>query len=72
MSILFTTQDKDRLDLICYRHYGTLNGRVLEQVLEANQDLAKQPFEMPDGIDITLPDLSSSISERNYVSLGFF
>ncbi len=70
MTITFTTQDGDRLDLICYRYYGTLSGRVVEQVLEANPDLAKQPLSMPAGTIINFPDLSDSIIELSYTSLG--
>ncbi len=70
MSATYNTQEGDRLDLVCYRQYGTLRGRVVEQVLEANQDLAKQPLSLPADIVITFPDLSNSISEREYISLG--
>jgi phage tail protein X len=72
MSITYSTQEGDRLDLICYRQYGTLRGRVLEQVMEANPDLAQQPLSLPADIVINFPDLSNSISEREYISLGFY
>ena len=32
--------DADRLDLICWRHYGNLDGRIVEQVLEANPGIS--------------------------------
>ena len=35
-----TAVDGDRLDLICWRHYGSLSGRVVETVLDANPGLA--------------------------------
>jgi phage tail protein X len=30
----------DRLDLICWKHYGSLSGRVVEIVLDANPGMA--------------------------------
>jgi phage tail protein X len=30
----------DRLDLICRKHYGSLSGRVVEVVLDANPGMA--------------------------------
>lgn len=71
MATLYTTNDGDRLDLICYRNYGTLSGRMVEQVLEANQDLAQHPIEIPAGVVVTLPDLSDSFVGRQYIPLGF-
>ncbi len=71
MTILYTTNDGDRLDLICYRNYRTLDGRMVEQVLEANQDLAQYPVEIPAGVVINLPDLSDSFVGRKYIPLGF-
>ena len=32
--------DGDRLDLICWKHYGSLDGRIVEQVLEANPGIS--------------------------------
>lgn len=35
-----TAVDGDRLDLICWKHYGSLDGRIVETVLEANPGMA--------------------------------
>jgi len=40
MPTYITQRDGERLDLICYRWYGTLDGRVVERTLEANPGLA--------------------------------
>lgn len=52
-----TQQDGERLDLICWRWYGTLSGRVLERVLDANPGLAaRNPAALPSGTVISMPD----------------
>lgn len=58
MSATYTTaRDGERLDLICYRWYGTLAGRVVEQVLDANPGLAaRNPAALPAGTIIAMPD----------------
>lgn len=52
----YPTRDRDRLDLVCWRHYGHL-ARTVERVLEANPHLATQPPLLPAGVVIQLPDL---------------
>jgi phage tail protein X len=32
--------DGDRIDCICWKHYGSLSGRVVEAVLDANPGMA--------------------------------
>lgn len=59
----YTTRDRDRLDLVCWRHYGHL-ARSVERVLEANPHLAAQPPWLPAGIVIRLPDLAPPASAR--------
>lgn len=58
MSATYTTpRDGERLDLICWRWYGTLGGRVVERVLDANPGLAaKNPAALPSGTAIAMPD----------------
>lgn len=52
-----TQQDGERLDLICYRWYGTLAGRAVERVLEANPGLAaRDPANLPARTSIAMPD----------------
>lgn len=55
-----TTRDGERLDLICYRWYGTLSGRVVERAIDATPSLARHdPASLPAGVVITLPDAPS-------------
>lgn len=52
-----TTRDGERLDLICWRWYRTLHGRVVERVLDANPGLAaKNPAALPAGTAIAMLD----------------
>lgn len=60
----YRTVDGDRLDLICWRHYGSLDGRIVEQVLEANKGLAADTV-LPSGVDITLPDIMPETLEAS-------
>lgn len=54
-----TTRDGERLDLICWRWYGTLGGRVVERVLDANPGLAaRDPARLPASVTIVLPEIS--------------
>ena len=51
-----TQQDGERLDLICHQWYGTLDGRVVERVLEANPGLAaRDPASLPARTSIAMP-----------------
>ncbi|WP_141054490.1 tail protein X [Tepidiphilus succinatimandens] len=53
-----TTRDGERLDLICYRYYGTLGNRVVERVLDANPGLAaRDPARLPARTEIIMPPL---------------
>lgn len=52
----YRTKEGDMLDAICYRYYGRSSG-VVELVLIANQNLSRQPEQLPSGLVITLPDL---------------
>ncbi|MED7790465.1 tail protein X [Klebsiella aerogenes] len=51
----YTTKDGERLDIICARHYGTVNN-TFEQVLydHANADLTTAEI-FSAGVTITLP-----------------
>ena len=51
-----TQQDGERLDLICYRWYGTLAGSAVERVLDANPGLAaRDPANLPARTSIAMP-----------------
>ena len=56
--------DGDRLDLICWKHYGTLDGRVVEQVLEANKGLEMATL-LASGVKIVLPEIISAPLEES-------
>ena len=56
MATTVTTVDGNRLDLLCWRHYGHLHGSV-EAVLEANPGLAEYAPVLPAGMEITMPEL---------------
>ncbi|MBY0559880.1 tail protein X [Hyphomicrobium sp.] len=51
---LYTTQDGDMLDAICWKHYGTSH-LTTELVLKANYRLSDQPPVLPRGLKILLP-----------------
>lgn len=51
----FRTNDGDRIDLICWKRYGSLDGRIVEKVLEANKGLSADEI-LPSGIEIILPE----------------
>lgn len=51
------TQEGDTVDLIAWRYYGRLSGRVVEQVLAANPGLADHGPLLPAGLIVKLPEL---------------
>lgn len=59
----YTTIDGDRLDLICWKHYGRTHGAV-EEILRCNPRLALQPPVLPDGVKIELPNLDRQSEVR--------
>lgn len=56
--------DNDRLDLICWKYYGTLEGRVVEAVLEANPGIALTQT-LRAGQAVYLPVISPQPKERS-------
>lgn len=63
----YTTNDGDRLDKICVRHYGTVKN-TFEQALydPANDDLTT--FDVfPAGVAITLPVVKAAEKEDDVV-----
>lgn len=64
MSGQVMTIDRDRLDLICWRHYGSLDGRIVERVLEANPGVS-MTTELSAGTAISLPDIEPIRLERS-------
>lgn len=55
---VYVTVAMDALDLICNREYGRQAGAV-EQVLEANPEIRAFAHDLPAGVTIRLPDLTS-------------
>lgn len=49
----------DPVDFIAWKHYGTQEGLVLEQVLAANAGLADYGPVLPAGVIIELPALTA-------------
>lgn len=69
MASEYITNDNDRLDLICYRHYGRLEGGIVETVLVANPGLSAKPYILPAGVKIILPEIPDSFLENKTVKL---
>jgi len=61
MAQTYRTKQDDELDDICFRFYGYTNGSV-EAVLAVNRDLARQLPILPEGVLITLPDITPPAS----------
>ena len=51
--------DGDRIDLICWHHYGSLENRVVEQVLDANPGISVTT-KLSAGQTIFLPIIDTS------------
>ena len=64
----YRTKDGELLDAICYRYYGRQSG-VIELVLAANQNLSRQPEQLPAGLVITLPDLPAQTNDITPIRL---
>lgn len=59
-----TAVDGDRLDLICWKHYGSLDGRIVETVLDTNPGLAMHQL-LNAGLEIQLPTITSRPREQS-------
>ncbi|WP_281680183.1 tail protein X [Synergistes jonesii] len=57
-------KENDRLDLICWKHYGSLSGRAVEQALEANPGLSADE-ELSSGTIVLLPEIEALPLERS-------
>lgn len=58
----YRTKDGDRIDLICWKHYSDISGRVVEQVLSANPGISVST-ELNSGTMVLLPDLIQEVEE---------
>lgn len=62
--LIYTTRAGDTADSIAWKHYGRLEGRVTEQLLEANPGLADHGPTLPAGIKVALPVISPAPSQQ--------
>lgn len=60
----YQTSDGDTVDRIAYRHYGSLEGQVVERVLLANPGLADQGPLLPAGLRVALPVLDAAVTAK--------
>ena len=56
--------DGDRLDLICWKHYGSLDGRIVETVLDTNPGLAMHQL-LSAGRKVRLPAIAPKPREQS-------
>lgn len=68
MSQTYIASERDTVDLIAWRVYGTQDARVVERLLDANPGLADLGPELPAGTNVTLPELDTQ-AERTAVRL---
>jgi len=58
--ITYLTKDGDTADYIAWKHYGTTDNLVVEQLLNANVGLADRGPVLPAGVVINLPEITPS------------
>ncbi|TQF73008.1 phage tail protein [Pseudoalteromonas luteoviolacea] len=64
----YRSKQGERLDQICYTHYGHLNGTV-EAVYKANPGLVLLPSILPIGTSIVLPEFVQKKPEAKSIKL---
>lgn len=52
----YVTHQKDRLDKIARRAYGSERAGAVERILDANPGLSEQSPTLPAGVEIDIPD----------------
>lgn len=65
----YTTKQGDMVDWICWHHYGTERGGVVEAVLEANPFLASRGPVLPKGLTVFLPELPTPAADEPVIRL---
>lgn len=55
----YITSEGDTADYIAWKHYGTQDGSVVEQLLEANPGLADRGPILPYGVVVELPEIEA-------------
>lgn len=54
------TSDGDTADFIAWKHYGTTDGLVVEQLLDANKGLSDMGPVLPAGVLVRLPVIDTT------------
>jgi len=54
------TSDGDTADFIAWKHYGTTDGLVVEQLLDANKGLSDMGPVLPAGVLVYLPVIDTT------------
>lgn len=60
MALQYRTSDGDTADYIAWKHYGTTDRLVVEQLLEANHGLADMGPVLPAGVLVALPEIDTT------------
>lgn len=68
MSQTINALQNDTIDAICWRHYGRSSG-VVEQVLEANPQLAEFDVCLPMGTLVILPNIETAEQIQQTINL---
>lgn len=64
MSQTYRTSDGDTADYIAWKYYGTQDGQVVEQMLDANPGLSDLGPVLPAGILVNLPDIKPATAAQ--------
>ena len=65
----YVTRQGDRVDYVCWKHYGTERSGTVEAVLEANPGIGEYGNTLPAGVRITLPELSRPAQAEAVINL---
>jgi phage tail protein X len=57
--IEYVTSEGDTADYIAWKHYGTQDGAVVEQLIEANPGLADYGPVLSAGVLVALPEIET-------------
>ena len=60
----YRTSDGDTLDYIAWKFYETLEGRVVEQLLDANPGIADLGPVLQAGVLVKMPDIAPQQQEQ--------
>jgi len=67
MSRVYVTDEQDMLDDIAFKTYG--DERQIIALLDANPGLVDQPWLLPRGLEITLPEIKQTTPVNTIVDL---